>query len=213
MRPVCGPPACSEQITTLKYNPSSLLLTTSILKESYVKKINSPRNSPQGEGYSSFFAVFLHQEGNKLSDWSFSALKCTTMPATAAETERSLLRICCHVSSSLITPCLCCTSLVVWFISHFNYFWSQHFHFGDQWKTQIWDCHISEFYFKICHYCSCVDKVQLKRIFQILICNYNITQLHNAFLQYWQYWKINNHSLKFSDFFLKSNQRLQFCTV
>lgn len=34
-----GHPARSGQITTLKYNPSSLLLTTNILKESYVGKI------------------------------------------------------------------------------------------------------------------------------------------------------------------------------
>lgn len=144
MRPVCGPPARSEQITTLKYNRSSLLLTTNILKENYVGKIISQKNSPQGEGYRflllfffsfCFFAVFLHQDENKLIYWSFSALKCTTMPVNCGGAEISVLQICRHVSSSLRTQCVCYITPLVWLISNFNYFWSQHFHFRDQLKN------------------------------------------------------------------------------
>lgn len=154
MRPVCGPPVRSEQITTLKYNPSSLPLTTSILKESCVGKINSRRNSPQGERCS-FFAVFLHQEENKLSDWSFSALKCTTMSATAAETERSLLQMWHHVRSSLITQCLCYISLFVWVISHLII--SEVCTF----ISEISGKHKVGFAVHQ-NYCSCEDKAQLK---------------------------------------------------
>lgn len=128
MRSVCGLPACSKHITTPKYNPSSLLLTTSNLKESYLGKDHMPEKYRvlKASDIFSFFPVFLHHQ-NKLSytSWSHWAVcfKFETMPVLSPEERISLLfggfyisQICSHERDSLTTSSrFCCCKWFVWF--------------------------------------------------------------------------------------------------
>lgn len=67
MRSVCGLSAHSKQITTLKYNPSSLQLTTSNLKESYVGKIICQGSIESSRRGTCLFSLSLHHNENKPS--------------------------------------------------------------------------------------------------------------------------------------------------
>lgn len=134
MRSVCGLSARSKRIMALKYNPSSLPLTASNLKESNVGKIicqGSIESSRRGT--CPFFSVFLHHNENKLSHdmcffHFFHSFKCDNNASDTFRRKAGFLslilerlctwHICGPVKDNLIaSSCFSCFEGWFWFVT------------------------------------------------------------------------------------------------